>query len=230
MTDTTNPHLTASTAIGDADHVEVDWDAGNDQWRDWYMSLAEDPEAAGPIVDGPTWDPGPLPDDDQLVAELSSPYELPASAVTAFAADGFVKLPGVLSAGVVDRLRQRLRELLDAAVDPSVGFQSLEMRWLTDPVVRAAVLSPRIGRLCAQLLEVDAVRLYHDNALSKESGVGRTPWHDDDHHFPLDTSDAITAWMPLQPTPREMGPLAFAREMGVWEAVAELPFDKHGTS
>lgn len=230
MTDTTNPHLTATTAAGEADHVEVDWDAGNDQWWDWYMSLAEDPDAAGPIVDGPTWDAGPLPDDSQMVAELSVPYELPPAAVRAFATDGFVKLPGVLSAGVVGRLRQRLRELLDAAVDPSVGFQSLEMMWLTDPVVRAAVLSPRIGRLCAQLLQVDAVRLYHDNALSKESGAGRTPWHYDDHHFPLDTSDAITAWMPLQPTPREMGPLAFARGMDVWETVAELPFDKHGTS
>jgi hypothetical protein len=230
VSETINPHLTAATASGGADHVEVDWDAGNDQWWDWYMSLADNPDAAGPIVAGPSWDPGPLPDHDTMVDELATPYELSDDAIRSFAADGFVKLPGVLSPGVAEVLRRRSRELLDAAVDPSVGFQSLEMMWLTDPVVRAAVLSPRIGRICARLLQVDAVRLYHDNALSKESGAGRTPWHYDDHHFPLDTSDAVTAWAPLQPTPREMGPLAFARGMDVWRAASELAFDKHGTS
>jgi hypothetical protein len=35
--------------------------------------------------------------------------------------------------------------MLDAEVDPAVGFQSLEMMWLIDPPLRAAVLSPRIG-------------------------------------------------------------------------------------
>jgi hypothetical protein len=226
----TNPHLTAATAAGDAAHIDVEWDAGNDQWWDWYMSLADDDGATGPIVTGPRWDPGPLPDDEQLRVELATPYELPEAAVRDFATDGFVKLPDVLSPGAVERLRGRLRQLLDDAVDPAVGFQSLEMMWLTDPVVRAAVLSPRIGRLCAQLLEVDAVRLYHDNALSKEPGAGRTPWHYDAHHFPLATSAAVTAWAPLQPTPREMGPLAFARGSDLWETVAQLAFDKHDTS
>ena len=36
--------------------------------------------------------------------------------------------------------------------------------------------------------------------------------------------------MPLQPTPREMGPLAFARGADTWRLVADLAFDKHGTS
>lgn len=227
----TNPHLSEATAGGGAGHVAVAWDRGNDQWWDWYMSLAEADGPAGPLVDPAPHDPGPLPSDEEVAAELAEPYDLPPDAVARFAAESFVKLPGVLSPGAVARLRARLRELLDAAVDPSVGFQSLEMMWLDDALVRSAVLSPRIGGIAAALLGADRVRLYHDNALSKEPGAGRTPWHYDAHHFPLEPADAaLTAWVPLQPTPREMGPLAFARGASAWELAADVPFDKHGTS
>ena len=226
----TNPHLSERTAAGGAADVEVEWDRGNDQWWDWYMSLADGPGIDGPLVEPPPHDPGPLPSDDEVVTELAEPYPLTPAHVASFRADSFVKLPDVLSPGAVARLRGRLREMLDAAVDPSVGFQSLEMMWLSDPLVRAAVLAPRIGGISAALLGVERVRLYHDNALSKEAGAGRTPWHYDAHHFPLDSADVLTAWIPLQPTPREMGPLAFARGADTWTLAADVEFDKHGTS
>ena len=225
-----NPHLSDSTAGGVASDVAVEWDRGNDQWWDWYMSLADGPAPDGPLVEPPPHDPGPLPSDDEITAELAEPYPITEAQVRQFAADSFIKLPGVLTPGAVERLRLRLRELLDAAVDPAVGFQSLEMMWLTDDLVRAAVLSPRIGGICAALIRTSQVRLYHDNALSKEPGAGRTPWHYDAHHFPLDSLDVLTAWIPLQPTPREMGPLAFARGADVGDLVADVEFDKHGTS
>lgn len=226
-----NPYLSATTAAGAASDVAVEWDRGNDQWWDWYMSLA-DPAGGptGPLTDPPGHDPGPLPSDDALAAELAEPYPLTGAQVAAYRAESFVKLPGVLSPGGLERLRVRLRGMLDAVVDPAVGFQSLEMMWLTDPLLRAAVLSPRVGGIAAGLLGVDRVRLYHDNALSKEPGAGRTPWHVDAHHFPLASADVLTAWIPLQPTPREMGPLAFARGAGTWRLVAGVAFDKHGTS
>ncbi len=225
-----NPHLSESTAAGTASDVGVEWDRGNDQWWDWYMSLADGPVPDGPLVDPPPQDPGPLPSDCEVAAELADPYPITAAQVEQFRAESFIKLPGVLTPGSLERLRIRLRTLLDAAVDPSVGFQSLEMMWLGDDLVRAAVLSPRIGGICAALLGVRRVRLYHDNALSKEPGAGRTPWHYDAHHFPLDSSDVLTAWIPLQPSPREMGPLAFARGAATLELVSGIEFDKHGTS
>ncbi|MCX6466998.1 MAG: phytanoyl-CoA dioxygenase family protein [Pseudonocardiales bacterium] len=227
---TVNPHLSAATAAGAASDVAVEWDRGNDQWWDWYMSLADGPAPEGPLVDPPPHDPRPLPSDDAVAAELAEPYPVTDAQVAAFRAESFVKLPGVLTPGALERLRARLRALLDAAVDPAVGFQSLEMMWLDDPLVRAAVLSPRIGGISAALLGVERVRLYHDNGLSKEPGAGRTPWHYDAHHFPLDSPDVLTAWIPLQPTPREMGPLAFARGAETWRAVEHVEFDKHGTS
>jgi ectoine hydroxylase-related dioxygenase (phytanoyl-CoA dioxygenase family) len=57
---------------------------------------------------------------------------------------------------------------------------------------------------------VDGVRLYHDQALYKESGGGITPWHADQYYWPLSTDRCCTVWIPLQDTPVEMGPLSFA--------------------
>jgi ectoine hydroxylase-related dioxygenase (phytanoyl-CoA dioxygenase family) len=64
--------------------------------------------------------------------------------------------------------------------------------------------------LAADLMEVEGVRLYHDQALFKEAGGGITPWHADQYYWPLATSKTITAWIPLQATPLEMGPLEFS--------------------
>jgi ectoine hydroxylase-related dioxygenase (phytanoyl-CoA dioxygenase family) len=54
------------------------------------------------------------------------------------------------------------------------------------------------------------VRLYHDQALYKEPSGGYTPWHADQYYWPLSNANSVTAWIPLQDTPLEMGPLAFA--------------------
>jgi hypothetical protein len=43
--------------------------------------------------------------------------------------------------------------------------------------------SRRLAGIAAQLMGVDSVRLYHDQALFKESGGGRTPWHCDQCGF-----------------------------------------------
>ncbi|MFC5062494.1 phytanoyl-CoA dioxygenase family protein [Actinomycetospora atypica] len=222
-----NPHLSATTAAGEADDVAPAWDGDNGQWWDWYMSLAAD-EAPTSLVDVPAVELGSLPTEDAVVAELAEPYDLPAGAVESFAADGFVVLPRVVSPGAAELLRRRLADLL--ATTGGTALRAREMLWLEDPLVSAAVLSPRIAGVCAALLEVETLRLYHDSALCKEPGAGRTPWHHDAHHFPLASHDVISTWMPLQPVPLAMGPLAFARGMDTWRLVADLPFDKIGTS
>lgn len=223
-----NRHLSAATAAGETDDVAPAWDGDNGQWWDWYMSLAEN-GAAPTLLEVPPPEPGPLPDDDAVAAELEVPYEVPPGAVDAFAADGFVVLPRVVSPGAAEVLRRRLADLLGAAGADS-GLRAREMLWLEDPLVRAAVLSPRVAGIAAALLDVGTLRLYHDSALCKEPGAGRTPWHRDAHHFPLASHDVISTWMPLQPVPAAMGPLSFARGMDTWRLVEDLPFDKVGTS
>jgi hypothetical protein len=212
--------------------LEQDW-AGDDQdWWDWYVTLAANEAPPTDLVDGPG-----LPDvepatDEQVERELAEPYDLDPAAVEAFAREAFVKLPGVLSPAVVRRLAERLEELLRAehGADVAGRFTALEQMWLHDDLMRLVALSPRVGGLAARLLGEQGVRLYHDNALSKEPGCGRTPWHHDAEHFPLATTQAVTAWMPMSAIPGRMGPLSFARGREVLAEVSDLEFDKVGTS
>jgi ectoine hydroxylase-related dioxygenase (phytanoyl-CoA dioxygenase family) len=76
--------------------------------------------------------------------------------------------------------------------------------------VRRFVTGRRRARIAAELMGTAGVRLYHDQALYKEPGGGPTPWHVDQHYWPLDRDQTCTAWIPLQPTAIEMGPLAFS--------------------
>ncbi|MDO9377534.1 MAG: phytanoyl-CoA dioxygenase family protein [Nocardioidaceae bacterium] len=212
--------------------IVQDW-AGDDQdWWDWYVTLAANDAAPVELVDGPGLPDVEAASDEQLAAELAEPYPLTAEAVEHFARDAFVKLPGVLSPAVVRRLAERLEQLLvdEHGADVSGRFTALEQMWLHDDLMRTVALSPRLGGLAAGLLGEDGVRIYHDNALSKESGCGRTPWHHDAEHFPLDTVQAVTAWMPMSAIPGRMGPLSFARGRDVRDDLADLEFDKVGTS
>ncbi|GAA1905573.1 phytanoyl-CoA dioxygenase family protein [Williamsia serinedens] len=226
---TTNDRLPEQNRGGG---IDQDW-AGDDQdWWDWYVTLAANDAVPADLVDGPG-----LPDvapasDEQVERELAEPYDLDPTVVEAFARDAFVRLPGVLSPAVVRRLAERLEELLHAEHGDDVAgrFTALEQMWLHDDLMRAVALSPRIGGLAAALLGEPAVRLYHDNALSKEPGCGRTPWHHDAEHFPLQTTQAVTAWIPMSAIPGRMGPLSFARGRDVLAEVSDLEFDKVGTS
>jgi len=222
-----NPLLPAANRQGG---IEAPWDGDDQQWWDWYVTLAE-PTPVGDLVAGPMpLDVAPL-SDEAVGAALAEPYPLAADAVEAFRRDESVRLPGVLPAGVVVRLAARLEELLAQAhgTDTAGRFLALEQMWVDDPLLRLVALSPRLGDLAAALLGAD-VRLYHDNALSKEPGCGRTPWHHDAEHFPFTPARAVTAWMPVSAIPAEMGPLSFARGGGVRGLLADLAFDKVGTS
>ena len=137
-----------------------------------------------------------------------------------------------MSSGAIARLRKEILLLLkkEFKLKKNSRFLSLEMMWVYNKIIREYVLSGRIAKIAADLLEVSSVRLYHDNILAKESGCGRTPWHCDDHHFPLNTNDVITVWIPVQPVPREMGPLSFAKPKSVYKMVNKIKFNKFDTS
>lgn len=218
--------------------INQSWEQDNQAWWDWYVTLADngDQQHVGPLIELPSSPPIDLPSDNDIASELNAPYDLTEDQRFAFREDGFVKLPAVLSPGAVVRLRQELVLLLSATFGGSLDgdsndrFLSLEMMWLENALIRSYVLSPRIAKISADLLRVKSVRLYHDNALSKEPGCGRTPWHYDDHHFPLATNDVVTAWIPAQPIPVAMGPLAFAKPLSVFELVKDIEFNKFDTS
>lgn len=224
-----NPLLPEANRAGG---IDAPWAGDDQQWWDWYVTLAANETGAATGLPAPAAPDVPPATDAEVEVALAEPYEVSEESVEAFATDTFVKLPGVLPPAVVVRLAARLEELLVAAhgSDTAGRFLALEQMWVHDPLMRAVALSPRIGDVAARLLQADAVRLYHDNALSKEPGCGRTPWHHDAEHFPFTPPRAVTAWMPVSAVPDAMGPLSFARGTHVQGLLADLAFDKVGTS
>ena len=211
------------------------WDQDNQAWWDWYVSLADNAGEPDVLEAAPPFPNVDIPSESEVMEELAAPYPLTNEQVERFQKNGYIKLKNVFSAGALMKLRRELIRLLQAefGVDPDEGardrFLSLEMIWLDNPLLKAYVLSPRLAKISAQLIQADAVRLYHDNVLAKQPECGRTPWHFDDHHFPLDTNNVVTAWAPVQAIPLAMGPLAFAYPLDVHRLVNAVTFEKSGT-
>ncbi|MAH89040.1 MAG: snoK [Pelagibacterales bacterium] len=214
--------------------IDQNWEQDNQSWWDWYLTLAENsnkkyksiklnPLLVKDIV---------IPSFNNIKKELSTPYDLKESHIDLFNKNGFIKLTNVLSIGAVSMLRKEILFLLNKEfnLNKSNRFLSMEMMWTENKIIREYVFSSRISKIAANLLKVKRLRLYHDNILTKESGCGRTPWHCDDDHFPLDTQDVITVWIPAQFTPREMGPLSFAKPLNVYDMVSKIKFNKFNTS
>tara|TARA_B100000989_G_scaffold256322_1_gene205482 strand:+ start:440 stop:1444 length:1005 start_codon:yes stop_codon:yes gene_type:complete len=213
------------------------WDKDNQAWWDWYVTLADNSNSntKNTLLELP--EPPKLKDPSaiDLKQELTKPYILTANDIKTFQKNGFIKLKNVLTPDITHILRYEILSLLRKTFKnyndhKKNRFLSLEMMWLENTSIREFVLSSRIAKICAELLSVKKIRLYHDNALVKESGCGRTPWHYDDHHFPLDTNDVITAWIPAQAIPIEMGPLAFAKPLEVYKLVKDIEFNEFDTS
>ena len=212
-----------------ADNIDVKWLAGNEEWWDWYISLACNENSAG----GHSIDAPPLPEVralklDEIESELNAPFSLSKEAMEHFRKEGYVKLKDVCSPAALLSLRRELEVLLckRPGGNEEIRFLSAEMSWLENPVAKAFVFSKRLARIAAELLGVATVRLYHDSVLSKLPGCGRTPWHYDAHHYPIDSENVVTSWIPLQETGVSMGSLAFAKGIENWRAVADLTFSK----
>ena len=90
------------------------------------------------------------------------------------------------------------------------AFLQLFNLWREDELVKTFIFSERLAKIASDLMQVDGVRIYHDQALFKEGGGGITPWHADQYYWPLETDKTVTAWIPLQETPLELGPLEFS--------------------
>ncbi len=155
-----------------------------------------------------------------IIEWLSQPYSLTAGQISFYRQNRFIKLKQVLSPEVV----AYFNEVISARVNlMNTETRALEERstygkaflqlfnlWREDETVKALILSERLGKIATDLMECNGARLYHDQALFKEGGGGITPWHADQYYWPLQTDKCVTAWIPLQETPLEMGPLEFS--------------------
>ncbi len=151
---------------------------------------------------------------------LQQPYTVSPEAIQFYQANQFAKLKGVFNEVTLqyfgDIISEEVNRLntTSAALDErdtyGKAFLQIFNLWKQNEEVKKLVLSKRLAQIAADLMGVERVRIYHDQALFKEAGGGITPWHADQYYWPLDTNNTVTAWIPLQETPLEMGPLEFS--------------------
>jgi ectoine hydroxylase-related dioxygenase (phytanoyl-CoA dioxygenase family) len=151
---------------------------------------------------------------------LQTPFQLTPEQVAFYSENRYIKLRQVLNEETVaffnEAISNRVAAMnkeekpLEERNTYGKAFLQLFNLWREDDVVKELVFSKRLARIATDLMEVDGVRIYHDQALFKEGGGGITPWHADQYYWPLETDKTVTAWIPLQATPLELGPLEFS--------------------
>ena len=151
---------------------------------------------------------------------LSKPYILSDEQIEFYNQNRFIKLKQVFNSETISFFNESISNTVDLMNKESIplnerstygkAFLQLFNLWREDEVVKEFIFSERLAKIAADLMQVDGVRIYHDQALFKEAGGGITPWHADQYYWPLETDKTITAWIPLQETPLELGPLEFS--------------------
>jgi len=137
-----------------------------------------------------------------------------------FRRDGFVVVPDLLGddeieaygAAVNAAVRQRTADDNRALADKSRYQQSFVQcmnLWEDFDDVRPLTFHPRLGQAAAELLGVDTIRVWHDQALYKLAGGRQTDAHQDHPYWPMLETPSITAWIPFATATRESGSLAF---------------------
>ncbi len=133
---------------------------------------------------------------------------LKSELVDRFARDGYVVTDDILSSEEVDSFGAAIdRAVADrtAGDTRSVGekdtyeqsFIQCMRLWETDPDVAPLTFHRGLAKTAAELLGVESVRLWQDQALYKEPGGRVTDPHQDATFWPVGEAPMISAWIPL---------------------------------
>jgi ectoine hydroxylase-related dioxygenase (phytanoyl-CoA dioxygenase family) len=151
---------------------------------------------------------------------LDSPYTLPAEQIDAFQKNGWALIRGLATPDEVAAYRPLLWDVtmrhnrqtkpMEERDTYGKAFIQVTNLWAKEEAVKRFTMAKRFARVAAELMGVDGVRLYHDQALYKEPGGGHTPWHQDQQYWPLDGVKTCTLWMPLVDADASMGSMRFA--------------------
>jgi ectoine hydroxylase-related dioxygenase (phytanoyl-CoA dioxygenase family) len=145
---------------------------------------------------------------------------VPDDLVARFREDGFVVVPDLLSLDELDHYRP----LVTGAVAHRTAGDTVPLEeksryqqsfvqcmnlWEDFPGIRPLTFHPRLGQAAAELLGVDAVRLWHDQALYKRAGGRATDPHQDHPYWPIKETASVTAWIPFEGSTAASGAMAY---------------------
>ena len=129
--------------------------------------------------------------------------------VDRFQSDGFLLVEGFFSeqeldhfgpsvdAAVRNRTADDRRVMQQKNLYEQTFVQCMRL-WEDHPDVRSFTFHPKLCAAAAALLEVDCVRLWHDQALYKEVGGRKTDAHLDYPFWPVDKPDLVSVWIPFE--------------------------------
>lgn len=156
---------------------------------------------------------------DQL-PDIAGVYSVTPEQTEEFRRDGHIKLAGVFTPDEITAYRHHIRRVVEENSDEAHAMEQkvagagknwkfVNNLWMLDEAARRFVLSRRLGRLAADLMGVDAVRLFRDQSYFKGPQGANTPWHQDAYFMPLDTDKVLTMWIPLTDITPELAPMSY---------------------
>jgi ectoine hydroxylase-related dioxygenase (phytanoyl-CoA dioxygenase family) len=167
------------------------------------------------------------------MSESWSPEQLEA-----FERDGFLIVDAdFIDVDGVERLRARFDRLFAgeyesgiqpdevnwvAGRDPEDRTRQICNGWKADAVIAAQVLSERTGRLAAELMGWDGVRLLQDNMIWKPPGTKSLGMHQDGSYLDyLVPPEMVTCWIALDDTSAQAGTITYAAGSHRWPRAPE---------
>jgi ectoine hydroxylase-related dioxygenase (phytanoyl-CoA dioxygenase family) len=152
---------------------------------------------------------------------FNSQLNIKSDLIDYYAKNGFVKIENVVKKEFLPELRKIIqasvllrkgkdeRELKDKSQYEQSLLQCGYLCW-DFPAVKDFVFSKRFAGIISDLMRVDQVRLWHDQALFKEPGGRITDAHQDCSYWPIaEPQLTATMWLALTDVPVEKGCLYF---------------------
>lgn len=150
-------------------------------------------------------------------------YPLDQDQIDKYRRDGFIVLPDIVTGAALETLRAAV----EAAVAAETGARQSDQGktlgayekifnqkvniWRRHAAVAEFTLSKALGSIAARLEGVP-MRIWHDQALFKEPGLGdnKTPWHQDAVYWPhQDRWRQTTIWLALREANAQNGCMSF---------------------
>lgn len=148
-------------------------------------------------------------------------YALTQSQIDQYRSCGFIQLDNIISGDQLDSIRNDVVKAVESETqepsDKSTSgvygriFNQKVNLWQRHPNVARITLSRTLANL-AMRLEGPRMRIWHDQALFKEPGMGnnKTPWHQDAVYWPhADRWHQTTVWIALSDASTSNGCMSF---------------------
>ncbi len=148
------------------------------------------------------------------------PIPLPDQLITEFQAKGFVTTEDVLSEAEIQKFGTAVdqeiaartaddnRSLADKSRYEQSFIQCMRL-WETNPEVLPLSCHPGLAGIAAQLLGVESVRMWQDQALYKEPGGKETTPHQDETFWAIGEEPLVSAWIPFDNVDIDSGAMAY---------------------